>query len=454
MRPTRLSSLIGAVLPLVVAACGACAASPRAGTPDSSAETGGPPELPAPDAAAPDAAIDVDVPDPLAPDAGADSSPTPDAGTFDPTNIDRYVTVTGDQICGVSVAIRSQVFWVLYAIRVGTRSEVRLMNLFRGVTPVSWVIAESSTASLCVSRASLVVGGPSTYAVAWFNGVDAVETAAVTADGTIHSRGITPTAMGTARPFTDANMDLSLSVGRFYVAFEATMSSARVVRRVTFDHAAVADPPGGEAPVLDDTTYALPPTAGEVVLATRGALYASTVAGAAEEMAFHAFGASGWGETVALTGVPPAARPLSDVTSRIGVSARLVRIASGGPSQSVWSVTGTTASLVAQDTAWMPTDAIGAEFAQSVNGDSGTLWAGHDGRMSNSTLFWKRDADPTDSRCRVFRAVDDRVSLRAIAYAQTGGRQKVIAFIGRVNGETATETLYLRLMEDGEGPCR
>jgi hypothetical protein len=41
-----------------------------------------------------------------------------------------------------------------------------------------------------------------------------------------------------------------------------------------------------------------------------------------------------------------------------------------------------------------------------------------------------------------------------MAYAQTGARQKVVAFIGRVNGETPIETLYLRLMGDGEGPCR
>lgn len=394
-----------------------------------------------PDAITPDVstadAITVDTPDVSLDDAGAvEPVEGIEGGDY---------TVRASQLCGLSVAwLDSGHPVALYAAQQGATWALRYVELAadRGAATRTHTLLTSPT-PLCVGRRSLLrflAEDVSTrVAVAWFNGRNNVGLALLTPDGTQLSRGATSATAGAAQHLLDDDLSLEQAGYRGAVlTFVADSRSGHAVHRTLFDV--------DERSITErsDTLYEL--SARDSVLLTRDGVVLSSPSG----VAVLGFGTSAFTAPRGIAGLEAGAHAVS-ATSELPSS---IRLASGSRAVSVWAASegSEPARLVAADTAWIDTDALAVTFNQSPRGGAGTLWASHDRAGTNGSLLWQPD-DSTD-RCVVYHSPVEGVTLRSIAYAQVGARSKVVGFIARrATGATATDTLHLRVLPDGAGPC-
>lgn len=408
------------------------------------------------DRAAPDVTADVTVTD-------ASEDVSGDAAAVDVEVTPGRVTVRADSICGVSVGMDGSASWVLYAARVGGRSEVRVERFDRGLEGASsLVLARYDNASACVGRRSLIRDARGGYRAAWWNGSDAVELAAFDASGAITARATTRTDGAAPAQLVDNAIALDDLWGESLAWVDRTASGARL-------HAAVLDHVTGtaESPVtvrlLSAASVALPDGVTSAALSTDRVGF--TLSGRDGEAYLRSYATADGGVTMGspLTVSGLGAEPqIHSLTSLSGLSLLPAASFSGGlRNLTVLYITGAdlagpaaAARAFASDTAWNRTDALPIYISQSPGKGAGMVWATHDGGGYNRTVrYGLLGADPSSS-CVVTRSSDEQSEWRSFAFEQIGARDKVLAMVRRIaTGATSREELVVFLRGDGQGIC-
>lgn len=390
-----------------------------------------------------------------------------DATPLDVEGSGRRVTVSADTICGVSAAIDGTSYAVLYAARIGGRSEVRIERALRGglgPPPPSLVLARYENSAACVGRHSLSNDGHGGFRAAWWNGADAVELAAFDSMGAITARGTTRTETPAPAQLIDNALALEEFSGE-YVAWVDRSGVGAQLHAATFEHAEGSASAPAMLRVSASASVALPESVSSAAISIDRVSY--TLTGVDGEAYLRAFALAGGTltlrdpVTVSGLGASPQVLWLSrqratsddaDITFVSGTRNITVSLVTA---LDLFTATPVRARALATDTAWNRTDALPVYIAQAPGEGPGVLWASHRGGGYNRSVLHGTLGTTSPESCLVIQSPDEDSEWRQFAYQQVGARDKVLAMIRRVStGATSREELWIFHLADGQGLCR